>query len=116
MEGARLSIWHKLLWTVPVNFPNLIFLCIDICDKNVNRAKNANSDNDPYTYSAKWAISNNLKGVLPRIPNGTSQYIPKCWEVPYINTKQTKPPSEEGMPTCPRLPAEQGETGRSEED
>lgn len=60
-------------------FPNVIFLCINICDKNVNRAKNANPDNDPYTSSAKWAMSNNLKGVLLRIPNRISQYFSKYW-------------------------------------
>lgn len=54
------------------------------------------------------------KGVLPRIPNGISRSFPNVGIS--FQLKQNKTSNQEGMPTCPVLPAEQGETGRSEED
>ena len=42
-------------------FPNLIFLCINICD-NLNRGRGKPVPTRiPYTCSAKWAVWNNLK-------------------------------------------------------
>lgn len=54
------------------------------------------------------------KGVLPRIPNGISLSSPNVGTS--FQLQQNKTSIQEGMPTCPGLPAEQVETGRSEED
>ena len=55
------------------------------------------------------------QGFLPSIPNRISQNFPNFGKSLKLIKKQTKPPSDEGMTTCPRLQAGQEETGRSQD-
>lgn len=75
-------------------FSKRIFLCIHTYDKVIGPKKKKQIPNGS---SAKWTISNNLKGVLSRIANGISRSFPKCWEVLYVKTNKT---SKQGRDRC----------------